>query len=733
MSIPTGIVTFLFTDVEGSTRLWAADADATARSLEIHDRIVRSSIEARDGYVFGWAGDHFRGAFADPTAAVAAAVAIDSGLATADWGDGPALRVRMGLHRGRATQRDGDYFGPVPNTAARLEAVASGGQILLSVAVASQVDIEMLPLGQHRLRDVPDPVDIWQVGTTTFRPLRVVDPSLSSLPLPGSPLIGRGSEVAAARSMLESAAMVTLTGPGGCGKTRLAVEIAYQELPSRTDGCYFVDLSAVSEASELPAALASAVRLELGGQMSGDPLEQVVEHLSRRDTLLVLDNCEHLLDACASFAERLLARSSSTAILATTRQRLEVPGEQVVAVGSLAHDGAAPAVELFVERATTANPGFVCGTDIDDETRRTVAEICARLDGMPLPIELAAARVSVLTPAEILGRMEDRFRLLSGGRGRHRRRTLQATLDWSYDLLDQDEQRFFRHCGVFVGSFDLPAAVAVAGVDEYDAMDLLGSLVAKSLLAIDETPGHPTTRYRLLETVRIYANDLLARHEEVTAVREAHLAWFRSTVETDQFVVAADLMRAERIKADWPNLASALEWALVRDDDPTSVPTGPEIAAGIAFGCQGLWDSQIPAIEGRRWVDQVCGSSKGGETDAWMRYVLAVVSMQLDEFPEVHRLLDELVSSSDVPDPVQAQAAGLFALLNCRRNPERAWPSRRSLPMPAPAVSAGSSWRRRCGPSPAWRSARTGSTMRSRVSRRRTSCSMRRDSSPTIS
>ncbi len=667
---PAGIVTFLFTDVEGSTRLWAADAAATAASFERHDAIIREAIVSRGGYVFGWAGDHFRGAFTDPSAAVDAAMAAQAALDACDWGDGPALRVRMGLHRGRATQRDGDYFGPVPNTAARLEAAAAGGQILLSSAVADVVDVETLSLGQHRLRDVPEPVDISQVGVVSYRPLQVIDPSLSSLPLPGSRLIGRSAEVGRVRQLLETAPMVTLTGTGGCGKTRLAVEVAHQELPSRADGCYFADLSSVSDGSELPAALASAIRLEFGGSNAG-ALDQVITHLSRRDALLILDNCEHILDDCAVFAERLLARSSATALLATTRERLDVPGEQVVAVGSLSVEGEAPAVQLFCERAAAANAAFSCSEDPDDPTRQAVIDICRHLDGMPLTIELAAARVAVLTPAEILERMSDRFRLLSGGRGRQRRRTLQATLDWSYDLLDEDEQRFFRRCGVFVGSFDLPAAVAVSGFDDYDAIDLLDSLVAKSLLAVDEGPDNPTTRYRLLETIRIYAGDLLARSEDVLAAREAHLRWFRSLASTGRFLEATDLVRAGGLRADWPNIASALEWALVRGDDGETGESGHEVAAHIAFGCQGLWETQVPAVEGRRWVEQIADGLPPGECRDWMHYVRAVLCMQLDDFSVVHRQLDELIAAEATTPEVLAQATGLMAFLCCRQYPDR--------------------------------------------------------------
>jgi predicted ATPase len=669
--IPAGIVTFLFTDVEGSTRLWAADAEATARSFERHDELIRDAIESCGGYVFGWAGDHFRGAFSDPAAAVAAAMAAQSALASCDWNGDPALRVRMGVHRGQVTQRAGDYFGPVPNTAARLEAVAAGGQILLSGAVADMVDVEMLTLGQHRLRDVPQPVDIFQVGVESFRPLQVIDPSLSTLPLPGAPLIGRQREVGRIRQLLETSPMVTLTGTGGCGKTRLAVEVAYQELPSRSDGCYFVDLSSVSDGSELPAALAIAVRLEFGGSDEG-AIDQVIAHLARRDALLVLDNCEHIVDDCAAFAERLLARNSTTALLATTRERLGVAGEDVLAVGPLSIEGDAPAVQLFVERAAAANPAFTHGGDPDDPVRTTVVEICRQLDGMPLAIELAAARISVLTPDEVLDRMSDRFRLLSGGRGRQRRRTLQATLDWSYDLLDEDEQRFFRRCGVFVGSFDLPAAVAVSGFDDYDAIDLLESLVAKSLLAVDDSLDNPTTRYRMLETIRIYAGDLLARSGDVLAAREAHLRWFQSRAVTSDFIEAADLNRAGALRADWPNLASALEWALARGDDPETGDTANEVAAHLAFGCQGLWEAQVPAIEGRRWVEQIADGLHAGECRDWLRYILAVLSMQLDDFTVVHRQLEELIGDGGTSPEVLAQSSGLMAFLCGRQDPDRA-------------------------------------------------------------
>ncbi len=656
--VPTGIVTFLFTDVEGSTRLWAADAGKTAVSIETHDRIIKQAIQDRGGVVFGWAGDHFRGAFEDPRAAVAAAMAAQTVLAQADWGDGPVLKVRMGLHRGRATPRDGDYFGSAPNTAARIESLAHGGQVLMSAAVHDEVDVESLDLGHHRLRDVPKPVGIHQLGITANRPIRTVDPSLSTLPNPGSIILGRDELIAEVRGLLETQPMVTVTGMGGSGKTRLAVEVAYQELPGRYDGCYFADLSAISEGSEVAAAVAEALRLEPTAGGGSSAIEQLAAYLASRDALLVLDNCEHVVEECADLAEQVLARSTATAILATTRQRLGVAGERVIAVPSLdADDDRSPAVELFVERALAVNPAGRFGR----AERATISEICRRLDGMPLAIELAAARSAVLTPAEILDRMADRFRLLSGGRGRHRRRTLQATLDWSYDLLDEEEQAFFRSLGLFVGSFDLAAAQAVTGISGYDAMDLMESLVAKNLVVTDDS-GLDTARYRLLESVRIYAGDQLTRHGDAGRAQDAHADCYRRLTATDDFGVSSDLGRSASLRPDWPNIATTLEYFTSAGDFET--------AASIAFGCQALWESRLPATEGRRWLEMLVDQLPDGPERDWITYGLMMLCSQLDDWTEVHSLLRQMVASAS-PGP-RTLAAGILAFFMCREGPDEA-------------------------------------------------------------
>ncbi len=662
-------LTFLFTDVEGSVRLWATDTSGTARSFERHDKLIRSTITLHNGRVFGTAGDSFRGAFLNPEDAVAAAIACQEGLAAMDWGEGPALRVRMGLHRGSATERDGDYLGPVPNTASRVEALGHGGQILMTSEVERAIDASFLWLGEYRLRDVPEPVSIYQIGDGHFSSLRQVNPALSSLPNLSNELFGRQQEVAQIRERLASSSVVTLTGYGGCGKTRLALEVAHQELPSRPDGCYFVDLSAVVEQSEFPVAVASAIRLTLTGS---DPVRQILEFLTNRDALIVLDNCEHLVDMCAEFVLEFMQRCKAT-FLITSRQRLDIDGEQIVLVTPLRHDAPdSPAVALFSDRATTANPD-IDASDLDPEL---VQEICSRIDGIPLAIELAAARVAVLSPAAILERMEDRFRLLSGGRQRRKRRTLEDTLDWSYGLLDPDEQQLFRRCGVFSGSFGLNAASSVSGFEEYQVIDLLQSLVVKSLVSSTRSEG--ITRFHLLETVRAYAIDRLDENDELHEARQLHLSFFGKMARSHSWAEACDISRSRELRIDWSNLSAALEWA--------ATTARWRLAADMAFGCQGLWEHQVSATEGRRWITQILeeldsDSEANAEADSdsegefaidlprridQLRLNVALLAMQLDDFKTMHHYLLPLdESASPVP---AAQALGFRAFTRIRHS-----------------------------------------------------------------
>lgn len=453
---PSGTVTFLFTDVEGSTRLWATDFDAMSASLLVHDTIVRVTIESHNGYVFSRAGDAFAAAFGRASDAVRAATAAQHELHAATW-PGPALKVRMGLHLGEAEERDDDYFGPAVNIAARVEAAGHGGQVLITEAVRLAVPMrpsQAVDLGTHRLRDVGEPLRLFQLGDATFPRLRGVGPDRSHLPVRATRLLGRDDDVVAVRSLLQQSRLVTVVAAGGLGKTRLAIAVGEEELESRSGGVWFVDLSAAKAESEVSSVIANALGVRAG---RADIVRQVAAYLADQDALVVLDNCEHVIETSGRFCEDLLTHRGTASVLATSREALGVEGEQLFRLEPLRSDSPdSPAVQLFLDRARSADSRYAA-TDAD---ARILAAICARLDGMPLAIELAAARVIVMSPAELLEGLGDRFALLSPRRPTRHRRTLAATLDWSYDLLDEEHQRVFRSIGAFVGGFDVHALAA---------------------------------------------------------------------------------------------------------------------------------------------------------------------------------------------------------------------------------------------------------------------------------
>ena len=363
---PTGVVTFLFTDVEGSTALWAADDAAMATSLALHDQILRETMDAHGGYVFTTAGDSFAVAFQSATAGVAAAVAAQEQLGRASW-PGPSLRVRMGLHLGETVERGGDYFGPVVNLTARLEAAGHGGQVLVTDAVRSAAGVDTIALGSHPLRDVPDPVEIHQIGDGDFPPLRVAGAHRTNLPVAPWRLIGRDRELATVREALEVSRLVTLAAAGGTGKTRLALEVGEALLNHQAGGVWFVDLSTVVRDQDVASAIASVLDL----QVSGDaPVRQVVEYLSGIDALVVLDNCEHVVDACAELLETFLRAPGSSRVLATTREYFDIDGERAIRLGALDTDDVdSPGVELFVERALASDAAMTFDAEDRDDRR----------------------------------------------------------------------------------------------------------------------------------------------------------------------------------------------------------------------------------------------------------------------------------------------------------------------------------------------------------------------------
>jgi len=499
---PSGVVTFLFTDVEGSTRRWEADAEGMQAALAAHDEVLRSAIEGHGGWLFKHTGDGVCAAFASPRSAVDAAVAAQRAL---------QLPVRMGLATGEAELRDSDYFGTVLNRAARVMATGHGGQILLADSTAVLLSgVDLMDLGARRLRDVPTPVGVFQVRApglaTDFPPLRALDTSPGNLRRATSSLIGRESELDDVQAAVKAHRLVTLTGVGGVGKTRLALEVAARLVDEFPDGVWFFELAAVTDPASVPDAVAAVLGITQQPGMSVS--ETVAAALEGRTRLLVFDNCEHVRDAAADLVESILAQSATVRILATSREGLGIPDEQVWLVPSLDLGAGidSAAVDLFVERARSVASGFSMATTDEAEA---VIEICRRLDGIPLAIELAASRLLSMTVAELRDRLDDRFRLLVGSRrGLERHHTLRHAVAWSYDHLDDAEKSLLARCSVFAGGFDLPAACAVGDCgDDLATLDLLDALVRKSLVVADRTSER--TRFSMLETIRQFADEQL--------------------------------------------------------------------------------------------------------------------------------------------------------------------------------------------------------------------------------
>jgi predicted ATPase/class 3 adenylate cyclase len=560
---PSGVVTFLFTDVEGSTRRWEADPEGMRMALAAHDEVLRGAIEAHGGWLFKHTGDGVCAAFSSPRSAVDAAVAAQRAL---------QLPVRMGLGTGEAELREGDYFGAVLNRAARVMAAGHGGQILLAESTAGLLSgVDLVDLGPRRLRDLPTPVGVFQVRAvglqTDFPALRALDSSPGNLRPAATSLIGRESEVAEVQAAVRAHRLVTLTGVGGVGKTRLATEVAAQLADEFPDGVWLFELAAVPDPAAVPDAVAAV--LGITQQPGRSVSESVAAALEGRIRLLVFDNCEHVRDAVADLVEAMLACSVTVKVLATSREGLGIADEQLWLVPSL--DVAAgidsAAVTLFVERARSVAQRFsLAGAD----QAAAVVDICRRLDGIPLAIELAASRMGSMTPVEVRDRLDQRFRLLVGSRrGLARHQTLRHAVAWSYDHLDDAEKSLLERCSVFSGGFDLQSACAVAGfddVDEYAVLDLLDAFVRKSLLVADRSSGQ--TRYSMLETIRQFAEEQLVASGAATEVRTAHARHFAGT-ETS--IMALWDSPRQREAYDWftaeqANLRNAFRWAADHGD-----------------------------------------------------------------------------------------------------------------------------------------------------------------------
>ncbi|WP_240748743.1 ATP-binding protein [Mycobacterium paragordonae] len=566
---PSGVVTFLFTDVEGSTRRWEADADAMRAALAAHDQVLRQSIEAHGGFLFKHTGDGICAAFASPRAAVDAAVAAQHKL---------ELPVRMGLATGEAELREADYFGAVLNRAARVMAAGHGGQILLAESTAGLLSgVDLMDLGPRRLRDIPVPIGLFQIRAaglrTQFPPLRALDTSPGNLRPAGTSLVGRDAEVAAVEAAVKAHRVVTLTGVGGVGKTRLAAEVATRLADVFLDGVWLFELAAVTDPVAVPDAVAAV--LGISQQRGKTVTESVAAALEGRVRLLVFDNCEHVLDAAADLIEAVLEQSATVRILATSREGLGVPDEQVCPVRPLdaaAGPGSA-AVTLFVERARGIASGFSIS---DGRESAAVTEICQRLDGIPLAIELAASRMASMTAGEVRDRLDHRFRLLVGSRrGLERHHTLRHAVAWSYDLLDDTERAVLNRCSVFAGGFDLHSVCAIAGsadLDEYRMLEMLDALVRKSLLVADQSASR--TRFSMLETIRQFAEEQLIAAGASVEIATAHCRYFAAR-EADVMAVWDSPRQREAyewLSVELANLRSAFRWAADHDDLDAAAP-----------------------------------------------------------------------------------------------------------------------------------------------------------------
>lgn len=596
--LPTGTVTLLLADIEGSTRLWESDPDAMTGAVARLDRTLTDLVASHNGVrpVEQGEGDSFVVAFARATDAVACALKLQQAPLA-------PIRLRIGLHTGEVRLRDeGNYIGPTINRTSRLRDLAHGGQTVLS-GVTEELVFEQLPeaawltdLGSHQLRDVSRRERVAQLChpdlRNEFPPLRVAKASaLQRLPVQVTSFVGRESEMAEVRQLLAQHRLITLTGDGGAGKTRLAIEIAGQVLDEFRDGVWYVDLAPITHPDLVPLTVART--LGLPDQAGSTAVETIVRFIGGSSMLLVLDNCEHLADASAEIAASMLGACPAVKLLATSREPVRAAGEITWQVPSLSLQD--EAIQLFLDRARHVRPDFA----VSSENTATLEQICKRLDGMPLAIELAAARIRALSLSEIVDSLHDRFRLLTGGARTavRRQQTLRASVDWSHALLSEPEQVLFRRLAVFLGGFDLNAAQAVAGgddVERYQVLDMLTLLVDKSLVVVEESSSR--TRYRLLETMRQYALEKLSESREADHIRTRH---------REHFVAAAaqidDTGRSDReylldqLEADIDNLRAAGVWCRESGEIEDAMRLGSSL--------QPLWLTRGRVLEGLAWLN----------------------------------------------------------------------------------------------------------------------------------
>jgi predicted ATPase/class 3 adenylate cyclase len=676
---PSGTIAFLFSDIEGSTKRWETHPEAMRTALRRHDEIMESAIETHDGHIFKTIGDAYCASFHRVPEAVAAALAAQRAVGSEDWSEIGGLAVRMAVHAGLADERDGDYFGPTVNRVARLLSIAHGGQIILSSAAAGLIQsapsarVNLRDLGPHRLRDLANPEQVYQVLADDLRDqfpaLRSVDSLPNNLPLHLSSFVARDAELAALRKLVEETRITTVVGTGGIGKTRATLEVAADLLVSMPDGVWFADLAPITDPTLVASVLANALGVRENENRS--TLDEVIDHLRRRKTLLILDNCEHVVAEAARVADAILRQCENVKIVATSREALVIGGEHIFCMPALTVPRADAtltletaltygAIALFAERAQASDPRF----HLDAENAPIVAEICRSLDGIALAIELAAPRVKIFSPRQLADRLDERFRLLTGGNraALPRQQTMRALIDWSYDLLADRERSLFRKLGIFNGGWTLEAATAVCGENpsaDWEVLDLMSALIDKSLV-YSEIDGD-TQRYRLLESTKAYAIEELRRTEEFQAASAAHARAYLDVARSvdhlfiregradDAFVVA---------NAEIGNFRAALQWSL---GDAHDVSLGCELAARLSI----LWWRSLH-VEGTRWL-QIAKRSRLDAPSVEARISLALSHSLPDSAERAAHASAAAAAFRTLDDPL-ALASSLHSEAEARRS-----------------------------------------------------------------
>ncbi|MCL4869332.1 MAG: adenylate/guanylate cyclase domain-containing protein [Anaerolineae bacterium] len=630
--LPTGLITLLFTDIEASTRLVQLLGERYPDLLAEHHAILRQAISTWDGLVVDTQGDAFFAVFPQAVDALAAAISIQNTLNTHSWPDGVQVRVRMGLHTGEpALTHDGYYVGLDLHRAARVCAAAHGGQILLTQTTCNLVladlpfGVSLRDLGDHRLKDIDRPERLYQLVlpnlANEFPPLRSLELFVHNLPTALTSFIGREKEIRDVTDLLQQFRLVTLTGPGGTGKTRLAIQVANTQLELFAHGVRFVELAPIADATLLPQTVAEVLGLR---EEPGQPIRRTLgNYLRNRAMLLVLDNCEHLVDAAAELATFLLTTCTHLKILASSREPLGIPGERSYAVPTLSMPPPGSrhlppliqltqyeAMRLFIERAETVMPHF----SVNNQNAPLIAHICQRLDGIPLAIELAAARIKTLTVEQIADRLDDRFHLLKGNNQRTvpRQKTLRALIDWSYDLLTDIERLLFRRLSAFVGGWSLEAAEAVVTDDLLpvdELIDVLERLVNKSLVTLSRESGQQA-RYGFLDSIGQYAREKLVEAGEMATIREAHLRYFlaQAQVAEPQLKGKEQMHWWQWLEAEMDNIRAALTWAEPQGQGNSPwLPQSPQFreeGAQLAAALWWFWLLTGHLNEATQWLDR---------------------------------------------------------------------------------------------------------------------------------